>query len=280
MADLETRVDAHQHFWRVADQDQPWRTSHHGAIARDFSPDDLVAAAEEVGVSRTVLVQSVDEPAENDRLAVFAEHPLVAGVVAWAPLTEPRRAREELDRFDLDRLCGVRCLVGRDPLVWLQSPDVLDLMSLLAERGLAWDVVPVTAEQTAAVTRLARAVPGLRIVVDHLGRPPVEVGGWEPWASNLRELSTCPGVAVKLSVGLDVLTAWDAWSPTELKPYLGWVCETFGPQRVMLASNWPVVTLRATYAQAWTDLERVLSGTATEWYGLNRLPGRSRPSRP
>ena len=90
-------------------------------------------------------------------------------------------------------------------------------------------------------------------------------------------------MAVKLSVGLDVLTAWGEWSPTELKPYVGWVCETFGPDRVMLASNWPVVTLRAPYAQAWTDLEtsvrgivsgadldRALSGTATEWYGLDR----------
>ena len=153
-----------------------------------------------MGVTRTVLVQSVDEPGENDRLAAFAEHLLVAGVVAWAPLTEPRRAGAELDRIALDRLCGVRCLVGRDPLVWLQSPDVLALMSTLAEPGIAWDVVPVTAEQTAAVTRLARAVPGLRIVVDHLGRPPVEQGGWEPWAGNLQELATCPGVTVKLSI--------------------------------------------------------------------------------
>ena len=278
------KVDAHQHFWRVADQDQPWRTAHHAAIARDFTPEDLVAAAAPVGVTHTVLVESVDEPAENDRLAAFATHPMVAGVVAWAPLSEPERARVELARLQLDRLSGVRCLVGRDPLDWLAEPDVLALMRELADRGVAWDVVPITGEQTQAVLALARAVPELRIVVDHLGRPPVEVGGWQPWAAQLRDLSGCPNVAVKLSVGLDVLTAWPQWSPAELRPYVGWLADCFGPQRLMLASNWPVVTLRSTYAQTWSDLEsiatdlftstdrqRVLAGTAVEWYALTAL---------
>lgn len=277
------KVDAHQHFWRVADQDQPWRTGHHGAIARDFLPEDLAAGAAAVGVTRTVLVQSVDEPAENDRLAAFAEHPLVAGVVAWAPLDDPERARRELERVPLPTLAGVRCLIGKDPLRWLEDRAVRALMADLAGRGIAWDVVPVTAEQTAAVLRLAQALPELRVVVDHLGRPPVETGGWDPWARHLDELAGCPGVAVKLSVGLDVLTNWPRWSAEELRPYVDLVCDRFGPDRVMLASNWPVVTLQADYARAWgdveavvrdryqgDDLDRVLGGTATQWYGLDR----------
>jgi L-fuconolactonase len=282
-ADHQHRVDAHQHFWRVADQDQPWRTGHHAAIARDFLPDELAVSAAEVGVTRTVLVQSVDEPAENDRLAAFATDPLVAGVVAWAPLPEPDRARQELDRVPLTKLAGVRCLVGRDPLPWLEEPSVRALLADLADRGVAWDVVPVTAAQTAAVLRLAQALPALRIVIDHLGRPPVESGGWDPWAQHLDGLAGCPNVAVKLSVGLDVLTAWPRWSAEELAPYVDGVCDRFGPSRVMLASNWPVVTLKAGYRQAWGDVEavvraryegddlaRVLGGTAAQWYGLDR----------
>jgi L-fuconolactonase len=275
------RVDAHQHFWRLADQDQPWRSSHHDLIARDFLPEELASEAARVGVTRTVLVQSVDEPAENDRLASFAEHPLVAGVVAWAPLSDPEGARSELDRVRIDKLSGVRCLIGKGALPWLDDPRVLALMAELAERGIAWDVVPVTAEQTASVLRLARTLPALRIVIDHLGRPPVETGGWEPWSSQLSELATCSNVAVKLSVGLDVLTAWSAWDAEKLQPYISGVCDQFGPDRVMLASNWPVVTLKTGYGRAWSDVEttvrhrfdgpdldRVLSGTAAEWYGL------------
>ena len=282
------KIDAHQHFWRVADQDQPWRTSHHDAIARDFTPDQLALEASDVGVTRTVLVQSVDEPAENDRLASFSEHPIVAGVVAWAPLAEPERAREELSRLRIDKLCGVRCLIGKDPLPWLEDDGVVALLAELAERDIAWDVVPVTSEQIAAVLKVARALPQLRIIIDHLGRPPVETEGWEPWAGYLGELANCQNVAVKLSIGLDLLTVWPQWRLDELMPYVGWAGEQFGPDRIMLANNWPVVTLKASYAQAWTDLEqaashlfigpkldRVVAGTAQEWYGLN--PEESQP---
>jgi L-fuconolactonase len=76
----------------------------------------------------------------------------------------------------------------------------------------------------------------------------VETAGWEPWSNQLGDLATCPNVAVKLSVGLDVLTAWSRWDAEELQPYVDGVCDQFGPDRVMLASNWPVVTLKAGYS--------------------------------
>jgi L-fuconolactonase len=146
-----------------------------------------------------------------------------------------------------------------------------------------WDVVPITPEQIAAVTRLAGAVPDLRLVVDHLARPPLDTGGWDPWAGQVAELASCPGVALKVSVGVDALTAWPAWRPEVLRPYVAHVIELFGPARLMLASNWPVVLLRATYAVAWTDLcdavvaagaetadlGEVTGGTASRWYRLD-----------
>ena len=131
--------------------------------------------------------------------------------------------------------------------------------------------------------RLARAVPDLRLVVDHLARPPLDTGGWDPWAQQVAELASCPGVALKVSVGVDALTAWPAWQPEVLRPYVAHVLDQFGPDRLMLASNWPVVLLRATYARAWTDLSdavvaagadradltEVTGGTASKWYGLD-----------
>jgi len=274
-------IDAHHHFWRVAAQDQPWRDDRHGAIARDYSPADLQAELAAVGVDGTVLIQSVDEPAENDRLAGYAlEAPFVHAVVGWLPLSDPAAARAELARSRSPYLRGVRCLVGRDPLDWLTKPDSVELFRELAEAGLSWDVVPVTAAQTAAVTELAHAVPELRIVVDHLGRPPIESGGWEPWAGQMRQLSECPQLAVKVSLGIDLLTALPQWP--EVHRYVRWAAECFGAERLMLASNWPVVLLRADYQQAWgslraavervfddpNDLAAVLGGTAARFYRI------------
>lgn len=280
-------IDAHHHFWRVARQEQPWRDPHHhGAIARDFEPGQLAGELAAAGVDATVLVQSVDSAEENDRLAAYAaEAPFVAGLVGWLPLAQPVAARKELDRFRADALCGVRTLVGRDPLRWLNEPATVALCRELAERGLCWDVVPVTPEQVAAVGELAEAVPALRIVVDHLARPPVERGRpaeTAAWSARLAALAAHPGVALKVSVGIDVLTAWERWDAAALRPYVARVVRHFGPERLMLASNWPVSLLRRDYAGTLTDLTALLAeagldddglalargGTAARWYGV------------
>ncbi len=283
-AEVRTRtVDAHQHFWRMGLEEQPWRTAAHRAIERDYLPGDLMPELAGSGVDATVLMQSVDSPAENDRLAAHARAMrAVAGVVGWLPLHDPEAARRELDRAADDRWRGVRALVARDPMRWLAAPAAVGLFTDLADRGLAWDVVPVTAEQVTAVLGLARSVPGLRIVVDHLARPPLDTGGWQPWAGQVAELAAEPGVALKVSVGIDALTAWSAWQPGVLDRYVGHVLDRFGPGRLMLASNWPVILLRSGYGQAWGDLAaavtragataaelaEVTGGTAVRWYGL------------
>jgi len=275
-------VDAHQHFWQVAAQAQDWRTPAHGAIARDYAPADLGPELARAGVQHTVLMQSVDTPDENDRLARYARAAgFVAGVVGWLPLRDPAAARVELERAADGGWCGARMLVGREPLDWLRRPDVVALFRELAARALAWDVVPVTAEQVAEVVRLAHAVPELRVVVDHLARPPLDTGVREPWWSNVADLGECPGVAMKVSVGIDLLTAWP-WDPQGLQPYVDHVLDAFGAGRVMLASNWPVVALRSGYAQAWRDLSAAVAaagldpddaevhgGTARRWYSLD-----------
>jgi len=275
-------IDAHQHFWRTAAQEQPWRQDSHTRLERDFEPADLEPELVRAGVDATILMQSVDEPAENQRLAAYAVDPRVAGVVAWLPLRRSAEARAELDGLGLDKLVGVRCLVGTDPLDWLADKASLTLFADIAERGLAWDVVPITKAQTDAVLQLARTLPELRIVVDHLGRPPLETGAWEPWAGQLHQLAGCPNVAVKASVGIDALTALDRWDLSVIGPYLRYVVQEFGPSRTMLASNWPVVLLRASYETAWDDLGSLLrteyqseidrlallGGTAERWYGL------------
>jgi L-fuconolactonase len=278
-----TVIDAHHHFWKTALQDQPWRSRAHKALERDYEPADLIPELDLAGVDATVVMQSVDEPAENDRLRLYAEQPRVAGVVAWLPIRDKRLAQQELNRIQISNLCGVRCLIADDPLDWLADPGSIELFREIAARGLAWDVVPITSHQARQVTALATSVPELRIIIDHLGRPPLDSNGWEPWASHVKELAGCPNVAMKLSVGIDALTAWNSWDAEILDPYFSYVCEHFGSDRLMLASNWPVVLLKTTYAQAWSDLSNlahkyfllpqehinVSGGSAQRWYQLS-----------
>lgn len=255
-------VDAHHHYWKLEAQEQAWRTSDHSHIARDYEPADLASELVGSGVDATVLVQSVDSSDENDRLAAYASScATVAGVVGWLPLEQPEAARAELDRADTTAWKGVRCLVAKRSLDWLGNPDVISLFEDLAERGLSWDIVPVTPEQVSAVGSLTRAVPDLRVVLDHLARPPVDAGGWEPWAGQIAELATSPSVSIKISVGIDVLTGWARWRPAELARYVDWALANFGPERSMLASNWPVILLQRSYRDAWQDLSALVADT-------------------
>ena len=278
---MRPRIDTHHHFWQTARQEQPWRSPAHTELAADFEPADLAPLLDAAGVDATVLVESVDTAEENDRLAVYAAaFPRVAGIVGWLPLADPAAARAELARADRARWCGARCLVAREPLDWLDP----GLMAELAASDLAWDVVAVTDAQVEAVVALARRVPELRIVVDHLARPPLETGDLDGWAAGLAALAGCPNVALKVSIGIDLLTSWPRWEPAALVPAVAYAVAAFGPDRLMLASNWPVVTLRADYVTALRDLDaaviaagvdakglaEVRGGTAARWYHLPR----------
>lgn len=280
---MPTVVDSHHHFWKIARQPPAWRTDAHRGIAADFGPADLGPQLSAGGVDATLLVQSVDTPQENDLLAEYAAAaPFVAGTVGWLPLDEPARARRELERITGPALRGVRCSPGPEPLERWERPETLAVFRELAARGLSWDVVPTTPQQAASVLRIARAVPDLRVVVCHLARPPLDTGAWEPWADSVGDLARAPNIALKVSVGLDVLSRWPAWDGDRLSRYVAWAVRCFGAPRLMLASNWPMVLLRASYAQAWQDqvaavtaagvagseLDDVLGGTAARWYGL------------
>lgn len=277
-------IDAHHHFWVYGEDEQSWRNPSHSAIARDYTPSDLEPCLRGSGVDATILIQSVDTPEENERLLRYAAAaPFVAGVVAWLPLRSPEAAMGMIPQLQgQSRVRGVRCLIGREDTGWLTNDSTLRVFRALAAADLAWDVVPVTAAQTSDVISVARAVPELRIVIDHLARPPMESDGWQPWADTVRTLAELPNLAIKVSVGLDVLTDWPQWNVDRLSRYVDWVALHFGPERMLLASNWPVILLRCEYRQAWTDLHAaveaagisgadlaaVTGGTATRWYRI------------
>jgi L-fuconolactonase len=122
-------------------------------------------------------------------------------------------------------------------------------------------------------------MPDLKIVLNHLARPPIPDQGWEPWASIVKRAAGYPNVALKFSAGLDLVTRWQ-WSTPMVKRYADHVFACFGPNRVMAASNWPVVLLGASYTQVWegitqlsaglspSERQAVLGGTAETIYGL------------
>ncbi|MEY9886843.1 L-fuconolactonase [Catenulispora sp. MAP5-51] len=277
-------IDAHHHLWDLDVRDQPWLTGPDLApLRRSFLAADFADAAGPAGVVSSVVVQTVTDPDETPELLATAEDsPLILGVVGWTDLTAPdaadRLARLRAGRGG-DRLVGIRHQVQGEPDPdWLTRPDVLRGLAAVAAAGLVYDLV-VTAGQLPAATRAAAAVPDLRFVLDHLGKPPIASGQLEPWACAVRDLAALPNTVCKLS-GMVTEADWHHWTPAGLRPYADTVLDAFGPDRVMFGSDWPVCTLAASYDEvvatageltaALTEAERrsLFAGTAADVYGL------------
>jgi L-fuconolactonase len=276
-------VDAHHHLWDPTRADYPWLTDELARIRRAFTTDDLAPLIAAAGVDATVLVQtrsSLDETREF--LETAAATPFIRGVVGWVDLTDPGIAdvlNELRDGPGGDRLVGIRHQVHDEPdPEWLLRPDVGRGLRAVRDAGLAYDLL-VRSRELPAALEIVRQVPNLRFVIDHLAKPPIAAGGIEPWATLLAGFREQANVAAKVS-GLVTEADWATWQPADLAPYVDRALETFGPDRLLFGSDWPVCLLAAPYVDVMrttrslladlADAERgaVFGGTARRVYRL------------
>lgn len=215
-------------------------------------------------------------------LAHADRHPWIAAVTGWVPLLEPGEAERALDRYCRHpAFRGVRHLVHDEPDPdWLMLRRVRESLTLLAERGLVFEIPAVFPRHLVHVPRLAEEHPGLKIVIDHLGKPPIASGALEPWWTQLATAATHPNVYAKLS-GLNTVAA-EEWSAEDLRPFVDAAADAFGPDRLMFGSDWPVCLMAGDYERVWAETVRaldgasmaardaVLGGTAAAVYGLAR----------
>jgi L-fuconolactonase len=266
-------VDAHLHVWDLERSDYAWLSPGH-PLHRTFTPEQAHAELEAAGIASAVLVQAEDSGRDTELMLEAADrHPWIAGVVGWVRLEEPPVAEEQLER-----LCGVRHLVHDDPRDdFLLLPTVRTSLRQLADRGIPFDVPDAWPRHLAATAGLAGALPELRIVVDHLGKPPFGGADWDRWRATLAQVASRPNTVAKVS-GLQV--PGRAFTPGQVRPAWEVALELFGPERLMWGSDWPITVLAGGYGHAWEvmstlvgelspdEQERILSGTARSVYGL------------
>jgi L-fuconolactonase len=259
-------VDAHQHFWDPATADYPWMSDELAAIRRRFAPDDLRPIVERRGVTHTVLVQTRSSLPETVEFLETAASPVfVAGVVGWVDLTDEAIA-DVLDRLRSGPtgrwLVGIRHQTHDEPDPdWLTRPDVMRGLRAVARAGLPYDLVVRTRELPASI-EIATRIPELALVVDHIAKPEIRDGLFEPWAERMAALAAMPNVSCKVS-GMVTEADWSSWKRADLRPYVDLVLGWFGPRRLLFGSDWPVCLLAATYDEVLDSAEELLAGLTT-----------------
>jgi L-fuconolactonase len=274
------RIDAHQHFWRLARGDYGWLTAEDfPGLYRDFGPSDLASLLDAASVERTVLVQAAPTAAETAYLLeLAAATPFVAGVVGWTDL-EASDAPGAIESMAANpKLLGLRpMLQDLDDDAWILRPTVAPALDAMQRAGLRFDAL-VKPRHLPNLTKVLSARPDLRVVIDHGAKPDIAGDALADWAAAMRRIARETSATCKLS-GL-VTEAAPGWREETLRPYVDVLLEAFGPARLMWGSDWPVVNLAGGYA-AWhaaaealtercTADERadIFGGTARRFYGI------------
>jgi len=240
------RIDAHQHFWRVAERAGAWPPPALAAIHRDFGPQDLAPLLQAGGIDGTVLVQSLPSVAETRALLAQARTTaFVRGVVGWVDMKAPDAVATiaELARDPL--LKGLRPMLqdlADDD--WIADPATAPAAEAMARHGLVFDAL-VLPRHLRALHAFATRHPDLAIVIDHAAKPPIARGPIDPWRDDLARLALQPQVHCKVS-GL-LTEAGDKTRAADLLPWFQVLWTSFGPARLLWGSDWPVLRLAGDY---------------------------------
>ena len=273
------KIDTHQHYWKLSEVAYPWLIPDYGPIYDTFTPEQLAPQVRAAGIDKTVLVQSADSYEDTASMLVKADYnDWIGGVVGWVNLLNPDETNQRLEMYQQHpKFKGIRHLIHTEADGdWVVQDVVLESLNVLASHGMTFDVVAVFPNHLKHVPTLSEKVPALKIVIDHLAKPPVGQSD-SPWFEQMAAAAKSSNVYAKLSGQFDNRD----WSVADVQPYVDFVLEKFGPNRVMFGSDWPVCILGGSYASVWdntqtllsglsdADRDAVLGGTAVSFYRLS-----------
>ena len=256
-------IDCHTHFYDPSrPQGVPWPRPSDAVLYRPVYPRDYRAVSRPLGVTGTVVVEASAWLDDNDWvLNLAAEDPLIVGFVGRLTLGDPSFAGvlSRLSRNPLFR--GIR--VSGAEIDGLTDTARLRDLAALADHDLSLDVNGGVTS-LATVAAVARAVPGLRIIVDHVAN--VAIDGKAPpadWVTGMALVSGRANVFCKVSGLVEGTGRRDGKAPADVDFYrhvLDAVWERFGEERLLYGSNWPVSEVFAPFQTVHAIVTQYFNG--------------------
>jgi predicted TIM-barrel fold metal-dependent hydrolase len=259
-------VDTHQHLWDPDLFRYSWLDSL-PSLNRSFRMPDYLAAAKGLNVVKSVHLEAdVDERYmldETRHLLALAEQPdnPLEGIVACG------RPESEDFKSYLDGIAGHRKLKGIRRVLHTQADEVgkdatfIRNVAALSDYGLSFDIC-VLARQIPVAINLVSKCPDVAFILDHCGVPQVKEKRLDPWRAYITEIAQFPNVCCKVS-GLVAYADSKRWTTDDLRPFVEHTIASFGWDRVLFGSDWPVCTLSASYQQ-WVEALRTITQGASE----------------
>ncbi len=283
-------IDPHFHFWDLSMKKHPWLAPSDGGVQalggleklrHDHLPADYLAASAGQNIAATVHIEALwefgDEIGETLWLETL-DRPagIAARYIAAAPFGTDRAASVIAAQAAVKRVAGIRAVLSNHPHEPARNfaprdgiafePEFRRDVAKLIDHGLMLELM-MYHYQLDGVLDLSRALPDLRIVVNHCASPiDRDPAGMQKWKDSVRALADRPNIVLKVSnIG--------AYDPTPTEASVTDVAlhciNSFGPDRAMLATDWPVAGMHSSFGQLYDEFRRITAGfSATDQRAL------------
>ena len=271
-------VDTHLHIIDRSALRYPWLAGV-PALDRDFSYEDYALQARRAGIG-SVLHMEVDvDAADIDAETVYVSGlaaqsaSLLAGAIA-ACRPEEEGFAAALDRARRDTFVkGFRRVLHVMPDELSESPLFRENLKRLSGTGLTFDLC-VLPRQLPRAAALADLAPDVQFVLDHCGFPDIRGGALQSWREAISDIARRPNLVAKIS-GVVAYADPADWTVETLRPYVEHTIESFGWDRVVWGSDWPVCTLGGGLA-TWVAATHALTAGASAEERGKLLSGNAR----
>lgn len=242
-------IDSHQHFWKYERKKHSWIDDEMKVIRKDFLPSDLQKVYSKNGIDGCVAVQADQTLEETDFLIDLAsKNNFIKGIVGWVDL-RAENIDAVLEKYSKHKIVkGFRHVVqGEADHNFLLRPNFLRGIKALEKYNFTYDIL-VFPHQLGAVLEFVKRFPNQKFVIDHIAKPYIKDGFFDGWAVLMQEIAKQENVFCKVS-GMITEADYKTWTQAQLQKYLELVFNTFGTDRILFGSDWPVCLVAGNYQQ-------------------------------
>lgn len=210
-------------------------------------PEDIEPVLVKNGIDACVVVQSDQSAVENYfQINNCLENDFVLGVVGWVNLQADDVAEQLSYYSNFQKLKGFRhVLQGEKDRSLMLKKKFMHGISLLSKYDFSYDIL-IFPDQLQYAKKLAEKFPNQKFVIDHIAKPYIKNKKIDGWKQDMEAFKKLENVYCKVS-GMVTEADWKTWKQKDFEPYLDVVTETFGMNRLMYGSDWPVCLLSASY---------------------------------
>ena len=249
------KIDSHQHFWNYNQTEYGWIGENMDILKRDFLPTHLQDELKTVGFDGSVAVQARQNLNETEWLLKLSkQYQFIKGVVGWVNLSSTD-IEMQLKRYGQNpKFVGVRHVIHDEPDIdFMLGTAFLGGLKMLHPYNLTYDLL-IFPEHLPNTLKLVQAFPDQIFILDHIAKPFIKKKILSPWKEGIESLANFSNVFCKVS-GMVTETDWKTWKKEDFWPYLDCIFKAFGPDRIMIGSDWPVCKLAGQYQQVMGIVE-------------------------